>query len=115
MSKSCGSTGTEVSQKVETMTPKSAKFVDAPGYSSFYCNNIAFAVNQLDIVLQLGEVLDVSPEAVATVERRARVTLNPAQAKALSKILSYAVTMYELQNKRTVEDLPINLPEFPSK
>jgi hypothetical protein len=115
MSKSSGSTETEVSQNVGAMTPKSVKIVDAPGYSSFYCNNIAFAVNQLDIVLQLGEVIDVSPEAIATVERRARVTLNPVQAKALSKVLNYAVRMYELQSKRTVEDLPINLPELPSK
>lgn len=115
MSTPSGNTETVVAHKVGTMTPKSATFVDAPGYSSFYCNNIGFAVNQLDIVLHLGEILDVSPEAVATVERRARVTLNPAQAKALSRVLSYAVTMYELQSDRIVEDLQMNLPELPSK
>jgi hypothetical protein len=114
MSKPSGSTEAVASPKVNAMTPKSVKYVDAPGYSSFYCNNIAVAVNQLDIVLLLGEIMDVSPEAAATVERRARVTLNPMQAKSMSKILNYAVTMYELQSKRTVEDLPLNLPELPS-
>jgi hypothetical protein len=115
MSTPSGSTGTEVQQNVKTMTPKSARYVDAPGFYSFYCNNIGFSVNQLDIVLHMGEIIDVSPEAEATVERRARVTLNPAQAKALGKVLSYAVAMYEAQSNRTLEDLPMNLPALPIK
>jgi hypothetical protein len=114
MSKPNKSTGAAVSPTVSAVTTKKVKYVDSPGYSSFYCNNIAFAVNQLDIVLLLGEILDVSPEGEAVVERRARVTLNPIQAKAMSKILNYAITMYELQSKKTVEDLPSNLPELPS-
>jgi hypothetical protein len=115
MAKPSGSTETAATPKANALIPKSVKSVDAPGYSSFYCNNIAFAVNQLDIVLLLGEVIDISPEAVVTVERRARVTLNPAQAKAMSKILNYAVAAFESQSGHVVDDLPINLPELPSK
>lgn len=115
MSTPSESTGTEAQQDAKMVSAKSARFVDGPGYCSFYCNNIGFAVNQLDIVLHLGEILDVSPEAEATVERRARVTMNPAQAKALSTILSYAVAMYEKQSKRTVEDLPMNLQGLPTQ
>jgi hypothetical protein len=99
---------------VKPMVPKSAKFVDGPGYYSFYANNVAFAVSQLDIALIFGEILDVSPAQEVLIERRARVTMNPAQAKALSKILDFAVEAYETQNG-PVLDLPINLPEVSSK
>jgi hypothetical protein len=78
-------------------------------------NNVGLSVNQLDVVLHLGEIIDISPELEATVERRARVTMNPAQAKAMSKVLNYAVTAYELQSGRPVDDLPINLPELPAR
>ena len=97
---------TQKTEKLKQTTPQSVKFVDAPGYSSFYVNNVGLSVNQLDVVL---------PELEATVERRARVTMNPAQAKAMSKVLNYAVTAYELQSGRPVDDLPINLPELPAR
>jgi hypothetical protein len=99
---------------VKPMVPTSAKFVEGPGYYSFYANNVAFAVNQLDVVLILGEIVDISPAQEVTIERRARVTMNPAQAKALSKILNFAVAAYETQNG-PVQDLPLMLPDAPSK
>ncbi|HEY1903605.1 MAG TPA: DUF3467 domain-containing protein [Terracidiphilus sp.] len=105
----------QVIERSRQTTPKSIKYVDAPTYSSFYCNNIGFAVNQLDIVLVLGELIEVSPEAEATVERKSRVTMNPGQAKAMSKILDFAVAAYEAQSGHPVDDLPINLPELPAK
>jgi len=91
---------------VKPMVPTSAKFVEGPGYYSFYANNVAFAVNQLDVVLILGEIVDISPAQEVTIERRARVTMNPAQAKALSKILNFAVAAYETQNG-PVQDLSL--------
>jgi hypothetical protein len=105
---------TKPSGEPKQMTPKTAKFVDGPGYSSFYINNVAYAVNQLDIVLILGEIIDVSPAMEALIERKARVTMNPAQAKALSAILNHAVALYESQNG-PVHDLSLNLPVSPSK
>ena len=99
---------------VKPMVPMSAKFIEGPGYYSFYTNNVAFAVNQLDITLILGEIVDVSPAQEVTIERRARVTMNPAQAKALSKILNFAVEAYETQNG-PVLDLPLMLPDAQSK
>jgi hypothetical protein len=104
----------EILEGIKSMVPTSSKFIDGPGYYSFYTNNVAFSVNQLDIALILGEIVDVSPAQEVTIERRARVTMNPAQAKALSKILSFAVDAYETQNG-PVMDLPIMLPGAPSK
>ncbi|HUN86501.1 MAG TPA: DUF3467 domain-containing protein [Terracidiphilus sp.] len=80
------------------ITATRAKFVDSPNYHSFYCNNVGFAVNQLDIVLYLNEILEISPSAEATIERRARVTMNPAQAKALMQVLDQVIRVWETQN-----------------
>jgi hypothetical protein len=104
----------EISGSVKPMVPTSVKFIDGPGFYSFYANNVAFTVNQLDIAMILGEIVDVSPTQEVTIERRARVTMNPAQAKALSKILKFAVEAYETQNG-PVLDLPITLPDAPGK
>jgi hypothetical protein len=109
-----GTAEVKVGQKIKAITPKAVNYVDGPGYSSFYVNNVGFSVNQLDIVLLLGEIIDITTEHVATVERRARVTMTPAQAKALGKILEYCVAAYQLQSKKIVEDLPMNFPELPN-
>lgn len=82
----------------QIITATKAKFVDSSGYQSFYCNNVGFAVNQLDVILYLGEILEISPSGEATIERRARVTMNPSQAKALIQILSQVIGVYESQN-----------------
>jgi len=89
---------------------RTVSYVDGPGYHSFYTNNVAFAVNQMDFVLLLGEIIDMKlPEQEAVVERRARVTMTPAQGKVLAKILSGMVVSYEAQYG-AIMDVPVRLP-----
>lgn len=90
---------------------KGVSYIDGPGYYSFYVNNVAFGVNPLDFVLIFGEIVDVRmPEQEAIVERRARVTMAPAQAKALGRILETMVKTYESQNG-PIKDLQFTRPE----
>lgn len=89
----------------QSITTTQLKFVDGPNYNSFYCNNIGYTVNQLDVVLYLNEMLDVSSDGVGTVERRARVTFNPMQAKALVGILQHLVKIYETQSGHPIPEM----------
>jgi len=86
---------------VKPMVPTSAKFVEGPGYYSFYANNVAFAVNQLDVVLILGEIVDISPAQEVTIERRARVTMNPAQAKPLVRFSTLQLQLMKRKMARS--------------
>ena len=81
-------------KKSSTVTPTKVKYVNGPHYVSSYCNNIAFAVNAIDLVLIFGEVIDVVGDQ-AVVERRARVTFAPAQAKMLHWVLTEQIRQYE--------------------
>ena len=76
------------------ITPMDVKFVDGPQYSAFYSNNVNFQVNLTDFVLVFGEIIEANPER-AIVERRARVTLNPIQAKIMTLLLLQNIQKYE--------------------
>jgi hypothetical protein len=82
---------------LNTISPAHIEYVNGPQYSAFYSNNIGFAVNVLDFVLMFGEILEANPEK-ALVERRARVTLNPIQAKVLTMLLIKNIQTYESLN-----------------
>jgi hypothetical protein len=82
---------------IKMLAPANIEYVNGPQYSAFYSNNIGFAVNVLDFVLIFGEILDANPEK-ALVERRARVTLNPIQAKVLAFMLVKNIQTYESLN-----------------
>jgi hypothetical protein len=79
------------------VAPNKVKYVDGPQYVSSYCNNVAFAVNAVDLVLIFGEVVDVVGEE-AIVERRARITYTPAQAKMLQWVIAEQIKQYEANN-----------------
>jgi hypothetical protein len=79
---------------LKTISPMDISFVDGPQYSAFYSNNINFQVNLLDFVLVFGEIIDATPEK-AIVERKARVTLNPIQAKIMALLLLQNIQKYE--------------------
>jgi len=81
-------------KKSGTITPSKVKYVDGPHYVSSYCNNVAFSVNAIDLVLIFGEVVDVVGDQ-AVVERRARITFSPAQAKMLQWVLTEQIKQYE--------------------
>jgi hypothetical protein len=70
------------------------KYVDGPQYAASYCNNVGYALSALDFVLIFGEVVEATPEE-ATVERRARITMSPAQAKMLRYIIGQQIKQYE--------------------
>lgn len=70
------------------------KYVDGPQYAASYCNNIAFSVNATDLALIFGEVIDVVGQE-AIVERRARITFSPPQAKVLQWILAEQIRQFE--------------------
>lgn len=93
-------------KKSETTSsqPRAVKFVDGPQYASSYCNNIAYSVNTTDLVLIFGEVLDVVDQQII-VERRARITLAPPQAKILQLILAEQIRQFE-ENTGTEIILP---------
>ena len=82
---------------ITTLSPTSIEYINGPQYSAFYSNNIGFAINVLDFVLMFGEILEANPEK-ALVERRARVTLNPIQAKVLTMLLIKNIQTYESLN-----------------
>jgi hypothetical protein len=93
-------TTTQPSTKTITqaqVVPAKVEYTDSPLFSSFYSNNISFRINPLDFVLIFGEIIDANAE-VATVERKARVVLNPAQAKAMAELLMKNVQIYESIN-----------------
>lgn len=77
------------------------KYVDAPGYQSFYSNNVAYGINATDFILIFGEIMDMTNGQV-TVERRSRITMSPIQAKALIEILSEQVRIYEEKSQTTI-------------
>jgi hypothetical protein len=89
---------------ITTLSPTSIEYINGPQYSAFYSNNIGFAINVLDFVLIFGEILDANPEK-ALVERRARITLNPTQAKVLAFMLVKNIETYESLNG------PIRVPD----
>lgn len=98
------------------MMPHSVEHVDGPQYSAFYSNNVGFGVNVLDFVLTFSETLEASPER-AILERRARITMHPTQAKVLAFLLLRNIEGYEKINGPIV--LPPGAigtpPDFPHK
>jgi len=86
-----------VKKKHTPISLDAIKFVEGPNYYSFYCNNTGFNVSVVDFVMYLGEILEVG-DGRATVERRARVTMSPIQAKAMAVLLNHNIKAYELQN-----------------
>jgi Protein of unknown function (DUF3467) len=75
--------------------------VNAPNYISTYSNNVAFAVNAMDFVLIFGEVIEANTEEVI-VERRARVTMTPIQAKILRDVINAQIASYEERTKTSI-------------
>lgn len=98
-----------VAIEAKVMRPKDIKFVDGPGYNSFYTNNVSFSVNQADVVLIFGEIINVENET-AIVERRARITMAPIQAKALKEVLDHVIALHEKQNG-PIPDPGLNFPK----
>lgn len=98
-------TAVQPEPETKPVTMPAFKFVDGPHYQSFYCNNVGFAINPLDVVLYLNEIIEVTSTGEAIVERKARVTMNPVQVKAFMHILDHIVKLYELQNG-PLRDLP---------
>jgi hypothetical protein len=105
---------TPENQSPTVITPQSVEYVDGPQYSAFYSNNVGFAVNLLDFVLMFGETVEANPEK-AIVERRARVTMHPTQAKVLAFLLLKNIEGYEkLNGKIAVPPGAIGIPSnFP--
>ena len=81
----------------KTISPNSVEFVHGPQYSSFYCNNVSFNVNVLDFVMLFGETIEATQER-AVIEQRARITMNPTQAKVFAFLLLKNVEGYERLN-----------------
>jgi hypothetical protein len=96
------STLTKKSKLQANISAEHIKYVDAPGYQSFYSNNVAYGVNATDFVLIFGEIMDIT-NGRATVERRARITMSPIQAKALINILSAQIRVYEEKSQTTIQ------------
>lgn len=80
------------------------KYVDGPQYAASYCNNVGYALSAVDLVLIFGEVVEATPEE-AIVERRARITMSPAQGKMLRYIIGQQIKQYEDING------PIEMPQ----
>ena len=87
------------------------EYKNGPMFSSFYCNNVAYATNALDFVLILGEIIDVDGSTV-TVEQRARVTMAPAQARVLRGLLDFQIKQYEENMGHPIELPPGISDEF---
>ena len=94
MAKSKSNVVNEKVAAINTISPAHIEYTNGPQYCAFYSNNIGFAVNVLDFVLMFGEILEATPEK-ALVERRARVTLNPIQAKVMALLLVKNIQTYE--------------------
>jgi hypothetical protein len=95
--------------KVKSKDGKTIEYKNGPMFSSFYCNNVAYATNALDFILILGEILDVD-ESTVTVEQRARVTMAPAQARVLRGLLDFQIKQYEARLGHPIE-LPAGISE----
>jgi len=78
------------------------KYVDSPGYQSFYTNNVGYGVSAADCVLIFGEIMDKENDQVI-VERRARITMTPVQAKVLRGILTAQIQVYEERTGKPIE------------
>lgn len=78
------------------------EFVKGPQYASFYSNNVSYSVNQLDFVLVFGETIEIRPEKL-TIEQRARITMNPLQAKVLSILLNEQIDILEKNTGKEIE------------
>lgn len=64
-----------------------------PHYTAFYCNNIAYAMSAVDMVLIFGEIVNTGEKVY--IEQRARVTMTPVQAKILRDMLNKRLAVYE--------------------
>jgi len=88
-------------QKIEQILPPEGVF-------SFYSNNVGIQVNQFDLRIIFGEIMEVTPERARIVQRAAIIT-SWAQAKAIARFLQDNVDAYEAING------PITLPNVPKQ
>lgn len=96
---------TSSNRKTGNLTPHvtpPVKYIDSPGFQSFYTNNIAYGLTQMDFVLIFGEIMDKENDQVI-VERRARITMTPVQAKVLRGILNAQIKMFEEKLGKPIE------------
>jgi hypothetical protein len=82
--------------------PTKVRYINGPQYISAYCNNIAFQVNSLDLVLIFGESIDVEGDE-AIVEKKARITFTPQQIKMLQYIVNEQIAQYEALTGKPIE------------
>ena len=88
--------------KKPVSSQRSVKYVDSPGYQSFYTNNVAYGLSAVDFVLIFGEIIDQENNQ-AIIERRARITMTPVQAKVLRVILDAQIKIYEDKSGKVIE------------
>jgi hypothetical protein len=86
-----------VTKNVSQISPHQMQFINAPNFVSLYTNNIGLSMSTFDLSLIFGELTEATAE-IATVERKARVTMSHLQAKILLAVLAQQLQVYETQN-----------------
>jgi hypothetical protein len=88
---------TTTQSTVAKIGPQNIQFVKGANFVSLYCNHIGISLNQFDLSIICGELMEVTTEQ-ATVEQKGRITMSHLQAKLLQTVLAQQIQAFEERN-----------------